>query len=175
MKKFKISFLSLIACLLLVSSCKPDGMNGVYDDWKDSNDTYFASMKDSTSYTKFTIPSSRGGGSYYYKVIIKGDSLSASPLYNDAVTVQYRGRLLNGSIFDQSYIGTIPPDTTAQAFHFIVNQVVPGWIENLMQMKVGEYRKIVLPQELGYGSNGAYPSVLPYSVTVWDVRLVKVN
>jgi len=175
MKRFNISFLSLIACLLLVSSCKPDGTNGIYADWINSNDTYFAAMKDSTGYTKFTVPTSRGGGSYYYKVITKGDTLSASPQSNDEVTVQYRGRLLNGSIFDQSFSGAIPPDTTALAATFFVHQVVAGWMENLQQMKVGEYRKIVLPQELGYGADGSYPAILPYSVTVWDVRLVKVN
>ncbi|MDD4972624.1 MAG: FKBP-type peptidyl-prolyl cis-trans isomerase [Paludibacter sp.] len=175
MKRFKIGFLSLIACLLLVSSCKTNDPAGNYTEWKNANDTYFAAMKDSTGYTKFTIPESRGGGSYYYKVVAKGDSLSASPLYNDEVTVQYRGRLINGSIFDQSYTGTIPPDTTYRAINFITHGVVPGWVENLQQMKVGEYRKIVLPQELGYGPAGAYPAILPYSVTVWDVRLVKVN
>ena len=175
MKRFNISFLSLIGCLLLVSSCKMNDPVGNYTDWKNSNDTYFAAMKDSTGYTKFTVPASRGGGSYYYKVITKGDTLSASPQSNDQVTVQYRGRLVNGLIFDQSYSGTIPPDTTYKAANFITNGVVPGWVENLKQMKVGEYRKIVLPQELGYGAAGSYPVILPYSVTVWDVRLVKVN
>jgi len=173
MKRFKISFLSLLGCLLLITSCQKDNSIWQYEGWKNTNDKYFAAMKDSTDYTLYTIPANRGGGSYYYKVTVKGDSTSASPLYTDEVKVQYRGKLVNGTVFDQSYTGLTPPTDIATARTFTAGGVVRGWTENLMQMKVGEVRKIVLSQELGYGSTGSYPAILPYSVTVWNVRLVK--
>jgi FKBP-type peptidyl-prolyl cis-trans isomerase len=55
-----------------------------------------------------------------------------------------------------------------------VNQQVKGFADNLKQMKTGEIRMFVLPQELGYGTVGLANAVSPYSTTIWLVQLVKV-
>ena len=101
----------------------------------------------------YTIPAGSGGGSFYYKVINPGDSNSVCPLYNDIVTVNYRGKTIDGTVFDETFSGINPPaDSIASPSSFYLKGLIRGWIENLMQMKVGERRKIILPQELGYGT-----------------------
>jgi len=175
MKRIKISFLTLLGCVLLGSSCISTDPTVMSTDWKDRNDAYILNMQDSVKYTQVTVPESSGGGSYFYKVIETGDSTVSSPISTDKVMVQYRGKLINGSVFDETYTSDVSPDGTTGAKTFTVNQVIAGWSANLMHMKVGEVRKIVLSQELGYGAAGAYPAIQPYSVTVWEVRLLKVN
>ena len=175
MKQNKLIILSLFFCLLLISSCSSNDDTSYYKEWKSLNESYFTNMKDSAGYVLSSIPASSGGGSFYYKIITRSDSTSASPLYNDIVTVNYRGKIIDGTVFDQTFSGINPPvDSTATPRSFYLKGLISGWIVNLMQMKVGERRKIILPQELAYDpySSGL---ILPYSTTAWDVQLVAVR
>jgi len=176
MTKTRVSLLSLAFCFLMLASCKMDDSTSTIQAWKLKNDTYFSAMKDSTSWQAYNIPASRGGSSFYYKILTQGNPSSVSPVYTDMVTLQYRGKLIDGTVFDQSFSGALPStDGSGTPDSFLLYQLVNGWIENLIQMKVGETRAVVLPQELGYGSAGASPSILPYSTTVWIIQLIKVN
>ena len=80
-----------------------------------------------------------------YQILIPGDSKAASPKLADTVTVQYRGKLLDGTEFDSSYARNQPAT-------FPVNGVIQGWQEVLPLMKPGSKWKVVVPPELGYGS-----------------------
>ncbi len=174
MKSTLSGILTFVVILLIITSCVSIDPTTDYSAWKKLNDSYFTNMKDSTGYTLYTIPASSGGSSFYYNVTTPGDPKSMSPLATDKVTVDYRGQLITGYIFDQNYSGTvIPPDSVATPNTFYANQLVRGWTANLIQMKVGETRDIILPQELGYGSIGA-GFISPYSTTVWTVHLIKV-
>jgi len=176
MKQNKQIILSLFFCLILISSCSSNVDEGYYKEWKSLNESYFANMKDSTGYVLYNIPVSSGGGSFYYNVISHGDSTSASPLNNDIVTVNYRGKIINGTVFDQTFSGVNPlADSIASPRSFYLKGLISGWIVNLTQMKVGERRKIILPQELGYGPYGSGSLILPYSTTVWDIQLIKIG
>jgi len=171
MKSNKFSILSFVLFILLITSCTTNDPFKELEAWKNKNDAYFTNMKDSTGYTLYTIPASSGGGSYYYKITTAGEQNSISPLSTQKVKVNYRGMLVTGEVFDQSYTTALPTDAAPRTFS--ANGVIWGWTQNLIQMKVGETRSIVLPQQLGYGSggNGSIPS---YSTTVWVVRLVEV-
>jgi len=173
MKPNQLIFLSLFLSLFLITSCKTEDPAGVYAAWKQQNDSYFSNMKDSSGYVLYNIPEYEGGGSFYYKITTPGDQGSVSPLYNSQVKVNYRGKLINQLVFDQTYTGLIPPmDSISAPRQFYANQLIRGWTENLMQMKVGETRTLVLPQQLGYGAAGAGMAIAPYSTTVWEVQLV---
>jgi hypothetical protein len=176
MKSIQYSILSLCMASMLFISCNPIDLTGALSAWKTQNESYFTNMKDSTGYVLYTVPASNGGGSYYYKVTTPGDPNSTSPLSTDQVVVNYRGKLVNGFVFDQTYKGNvIAADTTATPRTFAVSGgIIQGWTDNLMQMKVGETRSIVMPQELGYGSQGSGAAISPYSTTIWVVQLVKV-
>ena len=172
MKSIKFSILSLGFLCILITSCSTNDYNNDLTDWKNKNDSYFTNMKDSTAYTLFTIPAGSGGGNYYYKITTPGDVNSTSPVPGDQVKVNYRGKLVSGYVFDQTF-STAVIDSTAAPRTFYDNQLITGWTDNLLQMKVGETRSIVLPQELGYGAQGSGP-ISSYSTTVWVVQLVKV-
>ena len=176
MKRITFSILSLTAFLVLITSCSKYDPAEAFVAWKTKNDTYFTNYKDSADYVLYAIPASSGGGSFYYKVTVAGDPNNASPTVDDQVLVNYRGKMINGIVFDQTYEGKIlQGDTTAVPRLFYPKQLIRGWMENLKQMKTGEVRTIVLPQELGYGSAGAAPVISPYSTTIWDVQLVSFN
>ena len=74
----------------------------------------------------------------------------------DIVTVNYTGTLEDGTKFDSS----LNPGRTPFRFTVGAGQVIKGWDEGLMGMKVGGKRKLTIPPELGYGStdNGPIPA-----------------
>ena len=102
-----------------------------------------------------------------YTIVKPGDARAASPASSDRVTVQYRGRLLNGTEFDSS-------DRHGQAATFSLDGVIKGWREALPLMKPGAQWRLFMPPELAYGDNSP-PSIPPGSLLVFDVELVKVE
>jgi FKBP-type peptidyl-prolyl cis-trans isomerase len=86
------------------------------------------------------------------------------------VKVDYTGWLTNGKKFDSS-VGTGHP------FELLLGagQVIKGWDEGIVGMKVGGKRQLRIPPDLAYGAKG-YPSVIPPNSTlIFDVRLVEVK
>jgi FKBP-type peptidyl-prolyl cis-trans isomerase len=102
-----------------------------------------------------------------YKVILPGDRKAAAVAPTDAVTVQYRGKLLDGSEFDSTYARGAPAS-------FTVNGVIPGWQEALVLMKPGAKWQLFVPPELGYGVNPK-PGIPGGSLLIFDVELVSVK
>ena len=119
----------------------------------------------------YNLPIARGGSSFYYKITTQGNQNSGSPTSTDSVKVNYRGRLINGSVFDQNYLGSLP-NSSAKPITFKLSKLIGGWQENLIHMKAGEVRTIILPYELGYGVYGAGSSVPPFSTLIFDIQLI---
>ena len=99
-----------------------------------------------------------------YKVTEAGDASAASPQPTDEVTVQYRGRLIDGTEFDSSY-------SRGQPATFPLNGVIKGWQEALALMKPGAKWTIYIPPELAYDLNSRSP-IPPGSLLVFDVELI---
>lgn len=78
------------------------------------------------------------------------DSTGAKPRAIDTVVVNYRGTLMNGTEFDNSY-------KRGEPITFPLNQVIKGWTEALQLMPVGSKYKFYIPYNLGYGLNGQGP------------------
>ena len=89
----------------------------------------------------------------------------------DAVSVQYTGTLLDGTKFDSSY------DHGGEPFKFTLGQgqVIKGWDEGVVGMKVGGKRRLRIPPDLGYGANGSPPTIPPDAGLVFEIELVSVD
>ena len=102
-----------------------------------------------------------------YRIVAPGKSKAASPRLDDQVTVQYTGKLLNGTEFDSSYTHGGPST-------FQTNHTLKGWQEALGMMKPGSKWQLFIPPDLGYGSNPP-PGIPPGSLLVYDVELVGIQ
>jgi FKBP-type peptidyl-prolyl cis-trans isomerase FklB len=102
-----------------------------------------------------------------YKVVAAGDTKAASPQPEDQVTVQYRGKLIDGTEFDSSY-------SRGQPATFPANRVIKGWQEALLLMKPGSQYQLFVPPDLAYGQEGR-PNIPPGSLLIFDVELVSVQ
>jgi peptidylprolyl isomerase len=106
------------------------------------------------------------GLKYIDQVVGKG----ASPVKGKQVTVHYTGTLENGKKFDSSVDRKEP-----FVFAIGVGQVIQGWDEGVMSMKVGGKRKLIVPAKLGYGAAGAGGVIPPNATLIFDVELLGVQ
>lgn len=88
----------------------------------------------------------------------------------DSVTVHYMGTLADGTKFDSSYDRNAPFETQIG-----VGQVIKGWDEGIVGMKVGGKRILIIPPDLGYGSQGAGGAIPPNSTLIFQVELLGVK
>jgi FKBP-type peptidyl-prolyl cis-trans isomerase len=91
----------------------------------------------------------------------------------DTVTVNYVGALTDGTVFDAS----ANHGTTGFTFTLGTNppQVIAGWDQGIVGMKVGGTRTLVIPPSLGYGSQGAGSAIPPNATLVFQVQLLNVQ
>jgi len=101
-----------------------------------------------------------------YKVIKSGNG--KTPKADDKVTANYKGRLIDGTEFDNSYKRGEPAT-------FPVSGVIKGWTEILQLMKEGDIWEVYIPANLAYGENAAGPQIGPNSVLIFQIELIKVN
>lgn len=99
-----------------------------------------------------------------YKSIKEGTG--ASPAAADRVKVNYRGTLVDGKEFDNSY-------TAGRPLEIGLNQVIKCWTEGVQKMKVGGKAQLVCPPELAYGAQA--PGMIPANATlVFEVELLDI-
>jgi FKBP-type peptidyl-prolyl cis-trans isomerase len=101
-----------------------------------------------------------------YKVIKEGTGLR--PTDSDVVTVNYSGKLIDGTVFDSSY-------DRGQPATFPVDGVIAGWTEALKLMKVGSIFELVIPSKLAYGKTGAPPAIGPDQTLLFKVELLAID
>lgn len=165
---------ALIAALLEKSDILPDDagvqLNNIMQERKKYNDEklygpnreagekFLAENKSKEGVV--TLPSG-----LQYKVITMGDG--EKPKRTDKVSVNYEGKLLDGTVFDSSYKRGKPAS-------FGVTQVIKGWTEALMLMPVGSKWELYIPQELAYGERNQ-GNIKPYSMLTFVVELLGIE
>lgn len=114
-----------------------------------------------------TVPTTPAPNHLETRDIVVGTGAVASA--TSTVTVQYLGvNYANGKPFDSSW-------QRGQPATFSLQQVVPGFAQGIVGMRVGGRREIVIPPALGYGSQGAAPAIAPGETLVFVVDLLKVG
>jgi FKBP-type peptidyl-prolyl cis-trans isomerase FklB len=101
-----------------------------------------------------------------YKVIKEGEG--EKPAAEDTVTVNYKGSVIDGTVFDST-------EKRGQPATFALNQVIKGWTEALQLMKAGSKWMIFLPPELAYGPRGAGPVIGPEATLIFEVELLSIT
>ncbi len=101
-----------------------------------------------------------------YKIVTEGTG--EIPKSNDTVTVNYRGKLLDGTEFDSSYSRNQPAT-------FPVNRVIKGWTEALQLMKTGSKWELFIPANLAYGEMGSGMKIAPNATLQFEVELLSIK
>ncbi|MCD8267624.1 MAG: FKBP-type peptidyl-prolyl cis-trans isomerase [Parabacteroides sp.] len=126
------------------------------EEYREENSTYLAEMALQEGVKQLS-------GGVLYKVIESGSG-TVTPSAGSVVSVHYRGTLINGREFDNSYKRNCP-----EAFR--LNQVIEGWQIALQQMHVGDKWIIYIPAALGYGNRASGP-IPGGSILIFEVELL---
>jgi len=104
------------------------------------------------------------------ETVYKPDECTVKTKSGDMLTMHYTGTLTDGKKFDSSYDRDQPFN-----FQLGAGQVIKGWDQGLLDMCIGEKRKLTIPPSLGYGDRGA-GNVIPGGATLlFDVELVNIG
>lgn len=126
---------------------------------KNAGEAYVKKMKESDS----AIQTSESGLSY--KINNPGDATKIQR--TDKVKIRYTGKLVDGTVFDES----TPEGITLGAGNF-----VPGFTEGLMLLGKGGNATLYIPADLAYGVDGIpQAGIGPNSTLVFDVEVLDVN
>jgi UDP-GlcNAc:undecaprenyl-phosphate/decaprenyl-phosphate GlcNAc-1-phosphate transferase len=126
---------------------------------KEEGDAFLAENKKKEGVV--TLPSG-----LQYKVLKEGDG--KKPTDTDSVECNYRGTLVNGIEFDNSY-------RTGKAAALKVSAVMPGWVEALKLMPVGSKWLLFIPSQLAYGERGAGFQIGPNATLIFEVELLAIK
>jgi FKBP-type peptidyl-prolyl cis-trans isomerase len=98
----------------------------------------------------------------HYQIIKEGTGEKAN--WGDYVTVNYRGRLMNGKTFD-----------SAEAYQFYIGNMIKGWNEGLELLAQGGKAIFLIPSHLAYADKGLGQIIPPNSVLVFDIELLAIK
>lgn len=102
------------------------------------------------------------------ETLVEGSGAEAKT--GDMVSVHYTGTLMNGTKFDSSVDRGVPFE-----FNLGAGQVIKGWDQGVVGMKVGEKRKLTIPSDLAYGSRGAGAAIPPNASLIFEVEMIAIK
>lgn len=106
-------------------------------------------------------------GGVLYEVMKTGDGQgTVSP--RSIVTCHYKGMLISGKVFDNSYERHCP-----EAFR--VNELISGFQIGLLGMHIGDQWRVYIPSEMGYGSRGAGRDIPGHSTLIFEIELLGIG
>lgn len=105
-------------------------------------------------------------GGVLYKVNESGEG-KGTVTPRSIVTCHYKGSLINGHVFDDSFSRQCP-----EAFR--VNELITGFQIALVNMHIGDYWTVYIPSQMGYGSrnDGDIPG---NSTLIFEIKLIAIN
>lgn len=160
--KIKNYLYILSLAVLAIAACKKD----TYID--NSRETAFAQYgKDTVIIKKFikdnNIPAVKDSTyDVYYQIISLGTG-TVKPTSQSVVTVAYKGRLLNGTAFDQS-----------DSLKYPLGRLISGWNLGLPKIRKGGKIRLIIPSAFGYGTSAA-GTIPPNSILDFDIELKEIQ
>lgn len=106
-------------------------------------------------------------GGMLMRYLAKGEVSSDSPRPSDVVFCNYKGMLIDGTVFDSTEGEPYPA-------YFRVRELIEGWQIALVRMHVGDRCEIILPSKMGYGSQRV-DGIPAYSTLIFELELVKIS
>ncbi len=100
-----------------------------------------------------------------YEVIKEGTG--TQPLLRETVKAHYKGSLLDGKEFDNSF-------KRGQPFSAPLTALIKGWQIALPLMKEGSHWRLWIPSHLAYGDRGAGSDIPGGATLVFEVELIQV-
>ena len=156
----KLLVLAMTLPMIFFTACKQSN--------NENNDKNMPTVqKETMTTTRTTTPSGLS-----YEILKEGTG--RSPAIGNKVTVHYTGWLDQngnpGTQFDSSI-------NRGKPFTFIigVGQVIKGWDEGVLSMKIGEKRRLFIPAALGYGARGSGGAIPPHANLIFDVELLSIQ
>jgi len=169
--QLRLPFVAALAALALgLAACGDDDDSSSDDGAATEASTQPAA--DNTDLSKKPVVETTGDespGALVVDDIVVGKGPEAKT--GDDVSVQYVGTLYSdGTQFDASW-------DTGQPFDFKLGagEVIPGWDQGIVGMKVGGRRELVIPPDLAYGPAGQPPTIPPDATLVFIVDLLDVK
>lgn len=101
-----------------------------------------------------------------YRILKAGEG--KTPTEAHTVEVHYKGSLVDGKVFENSYAKGKPATVR-------VKEVIPGWREALKLMPVGSKWQLFIPSELAYGKKGSGRLIGPNAALVFEVELLAIR
>ena len=155
----KSAALSDSQCQAVLSEYQSQRMEAQAEKNKKEGDKFLADNKSKDGVV--TLPSG-----LQYKILKAGTG--KKPSADQTVSVNYRGTLVDGTEFDNSYKRGEPAT-------FPVNGVIKGWTEALQLMPAGSKWILYIPPTLGYGQHGAGSVIPPNATLIFEVELLEVK
>jgi len=98
------------------------------------------------------------------KIFFISKGSGPTPTVDKNVLVHYHGMLVDGKVFDSSFLKGQPMDAP-------LRNLIKGWQIALSQVPTGSKVKLVIPPDLGYGSQGT-SNIPPNSTLIFDIELI---
>ena len=147
---------ALMEAFMFVQKRAEEKMNALNDATAKAGQEYLAENA-----KRDGVTTTDSGLQYEVLTAAEGDK----PKATDTVRVHYTGTLIDGSVFDSSI-------ERGEPVEFPVMAVIPGWVEALQLMSVGEKYRLVIPSELAYGAQSPTPAIPANSTLVFEVELL---
>ena len=131
---------------------------GRKEEYKLKNELFLAQLRQDNSVKELS-------GGVLYRVVKEGEG-RGDVKTNSVVTVHYKGTLINGREFDNSWTRGCP-----EAFR--VNGLIEGFQIALLNMHIGDRWVVYIPYELGYGKRTSGP-IPAFSTLVFEIELISI-